>query len=89
MCIGLLRIEAGLPPEDEAYWKADGDLPAEPLAALEATIVPPEIEPMREAAKALIEFYRSVGRSLADRYHVTYPEALDRLMTDRLTALQR
>jgi len=87
LCIGLLRIEAGLAPEDEAYWKVDGDVPAERLHALEPTVAPPEIGRMREAASALLELYRSVGRSLADRYEVPYPDALDRLMTGRLAAL--
>ncbi|MEO6579317.1 MAG: nucleotidyltransferase domain-containing protein [Candidatus Limnocylindria bacterium] len=84
LCIGLLRIEAGLAPEDEAYWKLDGDLSAHRLTELEGTVVAPEIGPMRDAAVALLELYRSVGRSLADRYGVPYPDALDRVMTDRL-----
>ncbi|MEO5987022.1 MAG: aminoglycoside 6-adenylyltransferase [Candidatus Limnocylindria bacterium] len=83
-CVGLLRIEAGLAPKDEAYWKLDGGLPAHRLADLDGTVAPPEIGPMREAAMALLKLYRSIGRSLADRYGVPYPDLLDRVMTDRL-----
>ena len=84
MVINLARLEAGAQPDDEAYWKVDETVPAHRLAALAATVAPPEIAPMRAAAIALVDLYREIATVVAARHGIGYPEALDRLLTDRL-----
>jgi predicted nucleotidyltransferase len=87
-CLNLARLDAGLPLEDEAYWKIDAALPAERLAALRGTVAPPEIRPMLTAASALLDLYRDLARSLAAKHGMPYPAELDRLMANRLSAVE-
>jgi predicted nucleotidyltransferase len=86
--LNLARIEAGQAPEDEAYWKLHDALPAKRLAELRATVAPPEIGPMRDAALSLLDRYREVARKLAERDGVPYPDELDRLISGRLRSLE-
>ena len=88
MYLNLARIEAGQAPEDEAYWKLDEALPPERLTALRATVAPLEMGPMRDAALALLDRYRELARTLAERHGVGYPDELDRLISDRLRGLE-
>jgi predicted nucleotidyltransferase len=88
MCLNLARMEAGVPPEDEAYWKVDDAVPADRLASLRATLAPPEIGPMTAAASAVLDLYRELAVPLADRHRVPYPAALDRLVSGRLSGLR-
>jgi predicted nucleotidyltransferase len=87
MCLNLARLEAGAPPEDEAYWKVDEALPPERLASLQGTVAPPEIGPMLTAASAVLDLYRELATALASAHGVPYPADLDRLISDRLRAL--
>jgi predicted nucleotidyltransferase len=85
-CLKLARLRAGAPREDdEPYWKVDGDLPAHLAAALRATIVPAEPEPMRDAALALVRLYQSLAEPMAAEYGFDYPRDLNRLVTERLS----
>ena len=88
MVIGLARLEADLPPEDEAYWKADRTLPADLLARLSHTVAPLEPGPIRDGALELLEVYREIASALAAWHGVSYPEELDHLLTDRLRRVQ-
>jgi predicted nucleotidyltransferase len=88
MYLNLARIEAGHAPEDEAYWKLEEALPLERLEALRATVAPPEIGPMRDAALTLLDRYRELSRTLGERHGVPYPGELDRLISDRLRGLE-
>jgi len=85
--IGLARVTAGAEEDDEPYWKIDGALPGERLAALRATVAPPELGPMRAAALAIIALYRELAGPLAKANGVVYPAELDRLLTRRLEEL--
>lgn len=84
MCLNLARIEAGVPTEDEAYWKLDEALPRERLAALHATVTPPALAAMRGAAEAILALYRDLARPLAAAHGVAYPAELDALLSRRL-----
>ena len=84
MVINLARLEAGAQPDDEAYWKVDEIVPAHRLAALRATVAQPDLGPMRTSALALVDLYREITAAVAARHGIDYPEALDRLLTDRL-----
>jgi hypothetical protein len=84
MCLDLARLEAGVSPEDEAYWKVDEALPPERLDALRATVAEPQIGAMLTATSAVLERYRELARSLGMRHGVPYPTELDRLLSDRL-----
>ena len=85
--IGLARVAAGAEEDDEPYWKIDEALPGERLAALRATVAPPELGPMRAAALAIIALYRELAGPLAKANGVVYPAELDRLLTSRLEEL--
>jgi predicted nucleotidyltransferase len=87
LCLDLARLEAGVPPEEEAYWKVDEALPPERLALLHATVAPPEIGPIQRAAWALLDLYRQVAIPLATSHAMPYPYELDRLLSSRLSAL--
>ena len=84
VCLGLARLESGVEIDDEPYWKIDAVLPEERLAALRATVVAPEAEPMRDAALALADFYRELAPAVAATHGIEYPTELDRLLSDRL-----
>ena len=86
--IGLERLQAGAEDgDDEPYWKIDQALPGERLATLRATVAPPELGPMRDAALAIIARYRELAIPVAGGYGVVYPAELDRLLTRRLEDL--
>lgn len=87
MVLNLARLEIGLEPDDEAYWKVDGALKPDRLAALQATAASPDLEPMRDAGVALIDLYREVAPTLAASHGIEYPTELDRLLSDRLRGL--
>ena len=84
VCLALARLEAGIQADDEPYWKVDGALPEERLAAVRATVVAPEIGPMRDAALALVDLYRDIARAVAADHGIDYPADLDRLVSGRL-----
>ncbi len=87
MILNLARLEIGLEPDDEAYWKVDGALEPDRLAALQATAASLDLAPMRDAGLALIDLYREVAPTLAARHGIEYPTELDRLLSDRLRGL--
>ncbi len=87
MVLNLARLEIGLEPDDEAYWKVDGALEPDRLAGLQATAASLDLGPMRDAGLALIDLYREVASTLAARHGIEYPTELDRLLSDRLRGL--
>ena len=84
VCLGLARLESGVEIDDEPYWKIDAALPEERLAAVRATVVAPEVVPMRDAALALVDFYRELAPAVAASHGIEYPTELDRILSDRL-----
>ena len=89
VCLGLARLESGLERDDEPYWKIDAELPEERLAALRATVVQPEVGPMRDAALALVDLYREIAPAIAASHGIEYPTELDRILSDRLRLVDR
>ena len=86
--IGMARLQSGAADEDgEPYWKVDDVLPSELLATLRATVSPPELRPMRDAALAIIALYRTLAGPIAKAHGIVYPAELDRLLTRRLEEL--
>src|SRR6188508_1989679 len=78
--IGMARLQSGAADEDgEPYWKVDDVLPSELLATLRATVSPPELRPMRNAALAIIALYRTLAGPIANAHGIVYPAELDRL----------
>jgi len=86
--IGMARLQSGAADEEgEPYWKVDDVLPSELLATLRATVSPPELRPMRDAALAIIALYRTLAGPIAKAHGIVYPAELDRLLTRRLEEL--
>jgi hypothetical protein len=88
MCINLARLEAGLPAENEAYWKLEGAIPAERLDQLAATVAAPEFGPMKDAALAVLDLYRDLASGLATAHGVAYPAELDGMLSAQLRDLE-
>jgi predicted nucleotidyltransferase len=86
-CLNLARFEVDPSAEPEGYWKIDGALSDERLAALAATVCLREREAMLQAAHATVRLYRELARSVGARFGIPYPAELDRLMSERLTRL--
>jgi predicted nucleotidyltransferase len=87
MCINLARLEAGLPADNEAYWKLEGAIPAERLDQLAATVAVPEFGAMKDAALAVLDLYRDLALGLAAAHGVAYPAELDQVLSAQLRRL--
>jgi len=88
LCLNLARMAAGAPTEaDEAYWKVHESVPAEDLAALEATVVPMQREPMLRAVRALVAFHRDRAKAVASAQGLAYPTDLDAVVSGALERL--
>lgn len=86
--VRLTRLRTGAPLEDdEPYWKLDQAVPAEELAWLRETIVPPQPEAMRRAALLVLAQYRASATALASVHGFEYPARLDALISSSLEGL--
>jgi predicted nucleotidyltransferase len=91
-CVSLARLRYDFASScggNEPYFKVQLDLPLDQLAPLEPSVVPLNLQAIREAGHTLIDFYRSVAPSLAAEHGLTYPSILERLMLERLDQLTR
>jgi hypothetical protein len=86
-CVQLARLRHDPAAEPEGYEKVDEVLPAERLAALRATLCPPERAAMLEAAAAIVRIYQEIARPLAAEHGLAYPAGHERVMLDRLGRL--
>jgi hypothetical protein len=87
MCLNLLRLAADpTDPEvgEEPYWKVELTLPPAELARLEPTLNAFEPASMLSAGRALAVLYRELATQLAEAHGLEYPDALERLVLERL-----
>jgi predicted nucleotidyltransferase len=91
-CIKLARLRHNFADPyagDEGYFKVDKALPADQLAALEATCCPLEARAMLQAAQVIVQFYRETAPPLAQAHGIAYPLRLERVMVARVEKLQQ
>src|SRR5688572_1044786 len=91
-CVNLARMRnnfSDLESVDEPYFKIDKSMPVEQLAALEETFCPMEKDAMLKSGLRLVRVYRELAVPLARAHDIAYPEALERVMEQRLEDLQK
>lgn len=91
MCVGLARLKDDFSDpevEEEVYFKIENAMPVEQLSPLQNTFCPMEKEAMLESAFVILDFYREVATALAQAHGVTYPEALEKAMVERLKKIR-
>jgi predicted nucleotidyltransferase len=86
-CVNLARLQYDFSAEADSYDKVEQALSVEQLSSLQATCCPLEPGAMLQAALVLVRFYREVVPLLARTHGLTYPAALDRVMSERLEKL--
>lgn len=85
--VNLMRLQADFGAAADGYRKVERALGVERLAGLRDTVCALEPAAMWHAQRRLGDQSRRVGTDLAQRQHVEYPTALDRLVSDRLARL--
>jgi lincosamide nucleotidyltransferase len=83
ICVNLARLRYNFADEgvgEEPFFKVEAAMPVEQLAPLQATFCPLEIEAIRQAGAILLQFYREVATTLAERHGLVYPAELARVM---------
>lgn len=83
VCVNLARLQhnfADAGVGHEPFFKLEQAMPVEQLAPLQATFCPLEREAIRQAGAVIFQFYREVATDLAERYNLTYPAALEKVM---------
>ncbi len=91
-CLNLARLQQDIfdgDVGDEAFFKVEQTLAAATLAPLQATYCPLEPAAMLQAVFILLPFYRERAITLAQTHHLPYPDALDRVVSERLDKLSR
>jgi Streptomycin adenylyltransferase len=88
MCVNLARLHHDFAADVEAYDKLDKALPVEQLASLQASFCPLEYAPMLEAGSTIVQFYRQLALTLAQRHAIAYPTQLEHVMLARLEKLR-
>jgi predicted nucleotidyltransferase len=91
MCVGLARLRNDFSDSDvegEVYFKIENAMPVEQLSPLQNTFCPMEKGAILTSAFVLVDFYRELATSLAQAHGITYPEALEKVMIERLQKLQ-
>src|SRR6185436_8084285 len=89
-CVNLARLRHNLLDADagaEGYFKVEQALPVEQLSALQATYCPMEPGAMLQAALVIVRFYQELAPLLARAHGITYPDGLERVMSERLEKL--
>jgi predicted nucleotidyltransferase len=86
-CVNLARLRHNFAVEADGYDKVEQAIPIEQLSSLQATCCPLEPGAMLQAALVIVRFYREVAPLLARTHGLTYPAALDRVMSERLEKL--
>lgn len=89
-CVNLARLEQDIAdPEagEDTFWKVDQAIAPERLAPLRASFCPLERMAILRAASVILQFYRELALTLAEKHNIPYPAELDRLMSGRLAKL--
>lgn len=87
-CVNLARLRHNFSAEAEGYEKVEQALPVEQLSPLQATYCPLEHGAMLQAGRTIVRFYRDLAPLLARTHGIAYPDALERVMIDRLEQLR-
>ena len=87
LCVNLMRIQHGAEAQDEPYEKLAKAIPVSELASLRTTFCAMERQPMLDAAREIVRFFREHAPRVAAADGSEYPSALAALMSDRLDAL--
>jgi predicted nucleotidyltransferase len=90
-CVNLLRMRhnfSDLEAGDEPYFKIDQTVPVGQLSVLEETFCLREKAAMLKSGVILVKIYKELATSLARAHDIPYPEALERIMVQRLEDLQ-
>jgi hypothetical protein len=72
---------------EEGYFKIETALPVEQLSSLQTTFPPLEQSAMLQAALVIVDFYKEVAVPLAQAHGIPYPDALEKVMVNRLEKL--
>jgi predicted nucleotidyltransferase len=88
-CMSLTRLQQDLGDADaveDPYFKVEKAIPASDsaLAPLRATFCPMEPDAMLRSALAIVAYYQDLARPLAERYGISYPADLERVVLTRL-----
>ena len=86
-CVSLARLRQDLADADaveDPYFKVEKAIPVSDLAPLQATFCPMEPGAMLQSALAIVAFYQELAPLLAERYGVSYPADLERVVLTRL-----
>jgi predicted nucleotidyltransferase len=90
-CVNLARMKNNFSdPEigNEPYFKIEKIIPVEQLSSLRDTFPLLEKGALLDSGIRIVRVYQELARSLTQDHEVTYPEALERLMLQRLEDLQ-
>ena len=88
ICVNLVRLREDFAAGADGYEKLDQALPVERLSPLRSTFCPMERDAMLQAGLAIVRYYRDLAPPLARAHGLPYPDALDRVMSDRLEKLR-
>jgi predicted nucleotidyltransferase len=90
-CVGLARLRNGFSDpevEEEVYFKIEDAMPVEQLSPLQDTFCPMEKDAMLASAFVIVDFYRELATALAQEHGIPYPEALEKVMIERLKKIR-
>jgi len=82
--IELIRLNVDFRSPAEGYDKLDVYVPTDAYAPLAGTFCGLDRIAMLDAARVVLDVYRDVGSRLATQHGLTFPHALDRLISQRL-----
>ncbi len=91
-CVNLARLGYNFSDSevgDEPYFKIEKIMPVEQLAALRATFCPIEKAAMLNSCNTITLVYKELAIPLAQAHAIKYPEALERILLQRLEDLPK
>jgi hypothetical protein len=89
-CVSLARMRSNFldqEAEDEPYFKVEYAIPVEQIAVLQGTFGPLAKDHLLQAGLVIARVIRSLALPLTQEYGIPYPEALERVMVERLEKL--
>jgi hypothetical protein len=87
ICVNLARLRQNFSAGADGYEKVEHAIPGEQLSSLQTTFCPLEHGAMLQAALVIVHFYQELAPLLARTHGITYPVALERVMSVRLEKL--
>lgn len=90
-CVNLARLRSNFDDPgigEEAYFKIENEMPVERLSDLRATFCRMDEQELLAAGLALIWYYKEQAVPLAKAHGIIYPEALERVMIERLERMR-